>query len=395
MTEAEKKDLELTILMPCLNEAETIGTCVRKAVRYLRESGLKGEVLVSDNGSGDGSPEQAAEAGARVIRADRRGYGYALRAGILAARGRFIIMGDADDSYDFSALDAFVHQLRAGYDVVVGNRFRGGIERRAMPLLHRYLGNPVLSFLGRLFFRCRIRDFHCGLRGFRRDAVDRLDLQTTGMEFASELIVKAALAGLSIAEVPTTLSRDGRSGRPHLRSWRDGWRHLRFLLMFAPNWLFLVPGSLLCVAGLLIFALVLPAPLVVGDVMFDVHTLVIGMGALLAGSEVLIFFWLARQYMTRVGLLTARPRRSRLRPDWEQVLLCGLLLAAAGAVVMAYAVCRWGMASFGDLNYTWMMRLVIPGVSMFSLGIQVATGAFLSGVIHLKTGRIDTEGASP
>jgi glycosyltransferase involved in cell wall biosynthesis len=241
--------LELTILMPCLDEAATVAACVAKARAFLERAGVQGEVLVADNGSRDGSPELAEAAGARVVRVPERGYGAALRAGIRAARGRYVIMGDADDSYDFSRLDGFLARLREGHELVMGNRFRGGIRSGAMPPLHRYLGNPVLSFVGRLFFRTRVGDFHCGLRGFDRAAALALDLRTPGMEFASELVVKAALAGWRIVEVPTTLDPDGRRRPPHLRSWRDGWRHLRFLLLFSPRWLFLYPGAVLLATG--------------------------------------------------------------------------------------------------------------------------------------------------
>src|SRR5687767_10394655 len=239
---------ELTVLMPCLDEAETVGRCVAKARGFLERAGIQGEVLVVDNGSSDGSVRLAEQAGARVVQERRRGYGNALRSGIEQARGRFVVMGDADDSYDFSALDPFLERLRAGADLVIGNRFQGGIAARAMPPLHRYLGNPVLTGIGRLFFRSPVGDFHCGLRGFRRDAIVALGLSTEGMEFASEMVVRATVEGLRIVEVPTTLAPDGRSRRPHLRTFRDGWRHLRFLLLFSPRWLFLYPGVILMIA---------------------------------------------------------------------------------------------------------------------------------------------------
>src|SRR5215468_8502145 len=259
--------------MPCLNEAETVATCVRKAIGFLSDSGISGEVLVADNGSTDGSQALAEEAGARVVPISDKGYGNALMGGIVAASGKYVIMGDADDSYDFTNLMPFVNELRKGADLVMGNRFKGGIAPGAMPPLHRYLGNPVLSFIGRLFFRSKIGDFHCGLRGFRRDSVLRLGLQATGMEFASEMVVKATLAGHRIEEVPTTLSPDGRSRPPHLRSWRDGWRHLRFLMLFSPRWLFFYPGLLLLAAGLVVGAAILPGPLAIGAVKLDVDTL--------------------------------------------------------------------------------------------------------------------------
>lgn len=243
MNERNGDEIELTILMPCLNEAETIGICIDKALSYLARSGIRGEVLIADNGSTDNSRAISSEKNVRIVLVDQRGYGAALRAGIAAALGRYVMMGDADNSYDFAHLDNFVVKLREGYDLVMGNRFRGGILPGAMPLLHRYLGNPFLSFIGRLFFNVEIGDFHCGLRGFHRSRIVELGLHTTGMEFASEMIIAASLRGYAITEVPTTLSKAGRSRRPHLRTWRDGWRHLRFLLIFSPRWLFMASSS--------------------------------------------------------------------------------------------------------------------------------------------------------
>src|SRR6185503_18557169 len=245
----DRADLELSIIMPCLNEAETVGICIEKAQRCLVALGVSGEVLIADNGSTDGSDQIACQRGARVVHVETRGYGSALMGGIAAARGKFIIMGDADDSYDFTALAPFIEKLHEGYDLVLGNRFKGGIRLKAMPALHRFLGNPVLSGIGRLFFRSPCKDFHCGLRGFSKAAITALDLRTTGMEFASEMIVKATLRKFKIAEVPTSLSRSGRTRRSHIRSWRDGWRHLRFLLLYSPNWLFMIPGYILLLGG--------------------------------------------------------------------------------------------------------------------------------------------------
>src|SRR6201997_1332118 len=272
--------VELTVVMPCLNEAETVATCVRKAVRFIADSGISGEVLVADNGSTDGSRQLAEDAGARVVPIPERGYGNALMGGIIAARGEYVIMGDADDSYDFTNLMPFVTELRKGYDLVMGNRFKGGIAPGAMPPLHKYLGNPVLSFIGRLFFPSAIGDFHCGLRGFNRESALQLNLQATGMEFASEMVVKATLWGRDISEVPATLKKDGRSRPPHLRSWRDGWRHLRFLLLFSPRWLFLLPGVLLFVFGIAAGAMVAAGPVTIGSFTFDVDTLVVASAAI-------------------------------------------------------------------------------------------------------------------
>ena len=289
--------LELSIVMPCLNEIETLATCIDKAQRFLLDSGIDGEVIIADNGSTDGSIEAATAHGARVVHVPMRGYGAALGAGIAAARGRFVIMGDSDDSYDFSRLLPFVEQLRGGADLVMGNRFRGGIAAGAMPLLHRYLGNPVLSFIGRLFFRIPVGDFHCGLRGFRRDRIADLGLTTTGMEFASEMVVHSALAGLAIREVPTTLSPDGRSRPPHLRTWRDGWRHLRFLLLFSPRWLFLYPGLLIMALGAVLVFTLLPGPMpLTQHVTLDIHSIVVGCLAVLIGAQCLSFGIIARRF---------------------------------------------------------------------------------------------------
>src|SRR6267378_7884160 len=294
---------ELTILMPCLNEAETLASCISKARAFLARSGCTGEVVIADNGSTDRSPAIAAANGARVVHVAERGYGSALLGGIRAARGKFVIMGDSDDSYDFSRLDAFVEQLRAGFQLVMGNRFRGGILPGAMPPLHRYLGNPVLTGIGRLFFKSPVGDFHCGLRAFRRDAIERLDLRTHGMEFASEMVVKATAFGLRVTEIPTTLSPDGRDRAPHLRTWRDGWRHLRFLLLYSPRWLFLYPGGLLMIIGLLVGLLLLRGPLTVGGVNFDVHTLLYAAMAVIIGFQAIVFAMFTKVFAMSEGLL--------------------------------------------------------------------------------------------
>src|ERR1700760_1413931 len=294
--------------MPCLNEAETVATCVRKAAKFIADSGISGEVVVADNGSTDGSQQLAEEAGARVVPVADKGYGNALMGGILAARGEYVIMGDADDSYDFTNLMPFVTRLREGYDLVMGNRFKGGIAPGAMPPLHRYLGTPVLSFIGRLFFRSSIGDFNCGLRGFRRDSAIALGLQATGMEFASEMIVKSALARQKISEVPTTLDKDGRSRPPHLNTWRDGWRHLRFLLLFSPRWLFFSPGLLLLLLGLGFGAAVLPGPLSVGGVSLDVDTLVACGAAVDIGFQAVLFWLFTQVYAGAEGFLPTEPK---------------------------------------------------------------------------------------
>ena len=377
---------ELTVLMPCLNEVETVATCVAKARGFLDRAGVDGEVLVVDNGSTDASREQAAAAGARVIREEGRGYGRALRTGIEQARGRFVIMGDCDDSYDFSRLDGFLDELRGGSDLVMGNRFRGGIEPGAMPPLHRYLGNPVLSFIGRLFFRTGVGDFHCGLRGFRTDAVRALGLRTDGMEFASEMVVKARLNGLTITEVPTTLSRDGREhGRPHLRTWRDGWRHLRFLLLFSPRWLFLLPGLALVLAGAGGVAWLAGGSQRFGGVGIDVNTLVYAAAAIIGGVQLVTLYGFAYLSSVRLGL---RPRRSGMRwIESERLLENGLVAAVAlgilGFGLAVYSVLYWRATGFGALDPRVSLRIVIPAASALVLALQIGSAVFFLSVLNL------------
>jgi hypothetical protein len=368
----DESPLELTILMPCLNEARTVSTCVLKAQAFLREQGIHGEVLVADNGSIDGSQELAQAAGARVVAVAERGYGSALRAGIQAAHGRFVIMGDADESYDFSALGPFVAELRAGTQLVVGNRFVGGIAAGAMPPLHRYLGNPVLSFLGRRFFGGPLRDFHCGLRGFERRAMLALHLVTPGMEFASEMIVKSLQAGLRVAEVPTTLVKDGRDRPPHLNTWRDGWRHLRYLLLYSPRWLFLYPGSLLAVLGVLqLLACQFLEP---GATRWPVgiHTQLFATAATLLGYQTLLFAMGAVLARHLAGLDAPHPRER-----WARRMAGSLLLPLGGGVatVVGMVLCvnlalQWGASNFGALNPELAMRRIIPGVGLVILGTQ-------------------------
>jgi len=379
-------ELELTILMPCLNEAETIETCVRKAAGYLARSGVHGEVLIADNGSSDGSQALATAAGARVVEARQRGYGAALAAGIAAAQGRYVIMGDADDSYDFSRLEEFVEKLRAGHPLVMGNRFKGGIGEGAMPWLHRYLGNPVLSFVGRLFFRTTVGDFHCGLRGFDREAVRGLDLRTPGMEFASELVVKASLAGWRIAEVPTTLQPDGRGGRaPHLRSWRDGWRHLRFLLLFSPRWLFLYPGLALLALGIALTVALYFSPLRVGPAGLDIHSMLYASAAAMLGLQLCLFALFARLSAQNAGLLPRQPAlESLLRVvTLERGLLLGLAAAASGFVWSAIAFWHWRETGFGALDPRIVMRDTIPATALMIGGMEIMLASFLLSVLRL------------
>ena len=377
--------IELTILMPCLNEAETLGICIEKALGFLTRSGISGEVLIADNGSSDGSQEIAARLGARVTHVPEKGYGAALIAGIAAARGRYVIMGDSDDSYDFSVLDPFIAKLRDGFDLVMGNRFMGGIAPGAMPPLHRYLGNPVLSTIGRIFFASPIRDFHCGLRGFSRDAMMALELRAPGMEFASEMVVKATMRGLRIAEVPTTLSPDGRSRPPHLRSWRDGWRHLRFLLIFCPRWLFFYPGALLFALGALVMALLLPGPVSLGAVTLDVHSLLYASGAVVMGFQAMQFWVFARLYGAVTGLLPEAERLNRAlsRFGLEAALLLAGAIFLLGLALGGWSLAQWGARDFGTLQGAGVMRMAIASVTAMLIGLQLAFGAFFLALLGM------------
>jgi glycosyltransferase involved in cell wall biosynthesis len=378
--------VELTILMPCLNEAETVASCVRKARGFLQRTGIDGEVLVADNGSTDGSQELAIEAGARVVAIPKKGYGSALLGGIHAAQGRFVIMADADDSYDFSRLDMFVDGLRAGYAMVIGHRFRGGIRPGAMPLLHRYLGNPVLSFAGRLFFSSNVGDFHCGLRGVERAAALKLDLRAPGMEFASEMIVKATLAGWHIGEVPTVLSPDGRSRPPHLRSWQDGWRHLRFLLMMTPRWLMLYPGVCLFGIGLILELIILRGPIIIRGVGFDIHTMLYAAGATILGLQLVLFSLLARTVGVIKNLLPMTESLGRFLKlfSLERGILLGLFLGLAGFSLAVYSVKSWADTRLSMLDPTTMMRVAIPSVTLMLAGAEIVFASFLLGFIDVR-----------
>ncbi len=382
----QTEPLELSVVMPCLNEAETLEACIRKAQRALREGNIAGEIIVADNGSSDGSMEIAERLGARVVRVKERGYGNALMGGIAAASGKYIVMGDADDSYDFGHIARFLEPLRQGAELVMGNRFRGGIQKDAMPLLHRYFGNPALTRLGRLFFRSPAGDFYCGLRGFRKDAYERMGLRTTGMEFATEMIVKATLLKLQIAEVPTTLSPDGRSRPPHLRTWRDGWRTLRFFLLYSPRWLFLYPGMALMLVGSLLGLWLLPAPRAVGRVIFDVHTLVYAAAFVLLGFQAIAFAVFTKFFAISEGLLPPDPALDKLfrYVTLEVGLAVGALLAIAGLATSVYAVDAWGSKHFGALDYSHTMRLVIPAALFLTLGAQTIFASFFMSVLGLR-----------
>ncbi|MBV8972254.1 MAG: glycosyltransferase family 2 protein [Sphingomonadaceae bacterium] len=375
--------IELSIVMPCLNEAETLGVCIEKANRFLSESGVAGEVVIADNGSTDGSQEIARSLGARVVAVPVRGYGAALQAGIAASRGRFVAMADSDDSYDFLGLMPFVMKLREGYDLVMGNRFKGGIAPGAMPPLHRYLGNPVLSFVGRLFYPSDIGDFHCGLRAFRRDAILGLGLKTTGMEFASEMVVKASLAHLRVTEVPTTLKPDGRSRPPHLRSWRDGWRHLKFLLTFAPKWLFFYPGAALAGVGLVLLAALLPGSVHLGDVRLGVHTLLFAAAGVVIGAQLMSFAVVARLFGVREKLWPTSPRIELARRLFtiDRTCIVGAVLFGTGLIVAVVAVGGWIGRGFGDMNVEATMRLAIPAVLLCALGVQALVTGFFTALL--------------
>jgi glycosyltransferase involved in cell wall biosynthesis len=372
------EELELTLLMPCLNEASTIAACVDAAQGALRELGVSGEVLVADNGSTDGSRELAAAHGARVVPVAERGYGAALLAGIESARGRYVVMGDADLSYDFAEAGRYFAKLREGDDLVMGNRFTGAIEPGAMRPLHRYLGNPVLSGLGRLFFGSPVGDFHSGMRGFRRDAVLALSLRTTGMEFASEMIVRASLARLRIGEVPTTLRPDRRGRPPHLRTWRDGWRHLRFLLLYSPRWLFLYPGIALAVLGLIVGALVLPSP--------RVHTLVYAAAMVIIGFQTILFALFTKIFAISEGLLPADPRLDRAFRyiTLETGIIAGVILLVIGLVGSIVALGLWSAASFGELDATDTLRVVVVSATALAIGSEVVLASFFLSVLGLR-----------
>lgn len=380
------ESIELSIVMPCLNEAETLEACIVKAMRFLAAHHVAGEVVIADNGSTDGSQAIAERLGARVIAVPERGYGSALRVGIAAARGRYVAMGDSDDSYDFAGLMPFLEKLREGYDLVMGNRFRGGIAPHAMPPLHRYLGNPVLTGIGRLFFRTKIGDFHCGLRAFRREAILELDLRTMGMEFASEMVVKASLLGLRVTEVPTTLSPDGRSRPPHLRSWRDGWRHLRFMLLFSPRWLFLYPGLALIFLGVFGGAALIPASRKIFGVTFDVHTLLYAAVAVLIGFQAVFFAVATKAFAVVTGLFPPDPRIERLFRigTLEAGIAIGALLVLLGIGGTFFAVYTWSRVSFGPLVPTHTLRITIPSMVALTLGFQTILSAFFLNALGLK-----------
>lgn len=378
--------MELSIVMPCLNEAETLAVCIRKAQSYIQRSGVSAEIVIGDNGSTDGSQAIATGLGARVVPVPMRGYGAALHGAIAAANGRYCIMGDSDDSYDFNHLDGFVEKLRDGYDLVMGNRFKGGIEKGAMPWKNRYIGNPVLSRIGIILFHASAGDFHCGLRGFSKVAFERMDLRTTGMEFASEMVIKATMMQMKIAEVPTTLAHDGRLRPPHLRPYRDGWRHLRFMLMCSPRWLFLYPGILLILMGLAGSIWLLPGPRVIHGVGFDVHTLLYAFVSVLLGFQLLAFAVFTKIFAISEGLLPedARLNRAFRHITLETGLAIGGMLIALGIGGSVFAVSGWAKTSFGALDAEHMLRIVMPSVFSLTLGMQIVCASFFLSILGLR-----------
>ena len=379
--------LELSIVMPCLNEAETLASCIRKAQAVIEAADLAAEVIVADNGSTDGSQLIARELGARVVEVTRKGYGNALISGIEAAHGKFVVMGDADDSYDFGAIAPFLERLRAGDDLVVGNRFAGGIEPGAMPWSHRWLGNPVLTRIGRIFFHAPVNDMHCGLRAFRRDAFDRMQLRATGMEFASEMVIKASLKRMRISEVPVVLHPDGRSRPPHLRTWRDGWRHLRFMLLFSPRWLFLYPGIAVFAVGALVSALLVAGPLRIGGARLDIHTLLIAGFLCLLGYQAILFAVFTKIFAIRQGFHPPHPALQRLfrYVTLEVGLAVGALMVLAGVVALIVAVASWQAVGFGNLDPSLTMREVIPAVVLLALGTQTVFASFFISILSIDT----------
>jgi len=378
--------LDVSVVIPCLNEANSVGTCIDKAYSAFSVHNLMGEVIVADNGSTDGSIEIAESRGAHVVRVEQQGYGAALREGIRAARGRFIIMGDADDSYDFSEIPHFLEKWREGYDVVMGNRFRGGIRPGAMPWHHRYIGNPGLTALLNLFFRTGIGDSHCGMRGFSRAVFDQMDLRSTGMEFASEFIIKAKQLGARISEVPITLWPDKRGRPPHLRSFRDGWRHLRFMLMYAPNWLFLLPGALLVVVGLAVVFWLLPGPRsVTPRVTLDLHTMIFGVIFTLLGAQILSIGAFAKvfSYAERFDRRSVSLRRLLRRVTLESGLLLGGVLFLVGFTGCAWITWRWAASGFGPL---YEVRAVLFWSMWLFLGVQVIFSSFFLSMMGISRG---------
>lgn len=376
----------VTVVMPCLNEAQTLETCIKKAQFYFTNNNIDGEIIIADNGSTDGSQDIAQKLGAKVVSIPQKGYGNALKGGINQAKGDYIIMGDADDSYDFSKLELFINKLNEGADFVIGNRFKGGIEKDAMPFLHKYLGNPVLSFLGRLFFNSKIGDFHCGLRGFTKEAYQKLELTTSGMEFASELIVKAHLNNLTIAEVPTILHKDGRNRKPHLNTWQDGWRHLRFLLLYSPKWLFFYPSAFMMLTGFILSLFLIIAPIKIGNIVFDVHTLLYSTALFIVGFQFFVFYGLTKVFAVTHKLLPKSDRYDAIFKfiSLEKGIVIGFLFTIIGIILSIFGFSIWSKENFGPLNVTETLRIIIPAVSIIVIGIQIILFSFFFSILGLR-----------
>lgn len=379
-------EVELSVVMPCLDESETLATCIRKAKKFFKDNNIAGEVIVADNGSTDGSQEITISEGAVLVNVEEKGYGSAIWDGIQHAKGKYIIMGDSDDSYDFLNLYKFVENLRDGYDLVMGNRFKGGVKKGAMPFLHRYIGNPVLSFIGRLFFKTKIGDFHCGLRGFSKEAVMKMGLRTKGMEFASEIVVKASLLNMKITEVPTTLSPDGRIRKPHLNTWSDGWRHLRFLLMYSPKWLFLFPGLFCMITGMILSSILLIRPIVIFDTIFDIHTLLYTSGAILIGFQFVAFYFITKVFTSISGLLPPSKSFDNIFNyfNLEKGIFIGFVLLVIGIILSILAFLFWADKSFSALEPAKVFRIIIPAVLLIVLGIQTILNSFFLSILGLK-----------
>lgn len=377
--------MELTILMPCLNEAKTIGICIEKAKKFLNTNNIDGEILIADNGSTDGSKEIARKNGARVVDIKEKGYGAALIGGCNAAYGKYVIMGDSDDSYDFLNLMPFVEKLREGYELVMGNRFKGGIEPGAMPPLHKYLGNPVLSFIGRVLYRSDIKDFHCGLRGYNRESILKLNLHTLGMEYASEMVVQATLHKLKITEVPTTLKKDGRDRPPHLRSWSDGWRHLTFLLMHSPKWLFLFPGLILFIIGLILGSFIVVSPIIIKNITLDVNTLIYTSISTIIGFQLILYYILTLKYAEKTKFIpSTNISKKFVKFTMNKGILIGAILFLIGLIGSIIAFCIWSSTGFGALIPEKMLRLTIPILVVFVCSIQLMFSSFFLGILEIK-----------
>ncbi len=380
------KEIELTILMPCLNEEETIETCITKAKKFLKKNKVNGEILIADNGSTDNSISIAEKLGARVVHVKEKGYGSALISGCKNALGKYVIMGDSDDSYDFLHLEKFLEKLREGYELVMGNRFAGGIEKGAMPFSHRYIGTPILSLIGRIFFHSKIKDFNCGLRGYNRKKMLELDLNCTGMEYASEMIVKSEINDLKVTEVPTTLKKDGRTRKPHLKTFSDGWRHLNFLLVYAPNWLFLFPGMLLLIIGLIGMIILFNGNVLINNINFGIHTMLYCSSFVIIGFQLCIFYLFAKIYaykeqiITKINKITMRI----MNTSTLKFVIVGVLLIILGIVLSIISLVSWKNAKFGNLNTELFMPQVIIAISSLILGLQIFFSAFFISVMNIK-----------